>query len=439
MRNSMAGAALALALGGCVGGGSDGDPVALSATIPQSMIDRGAFSAEILFDTGLVLFTHDFTCAEGGGTGGPGQCLHDRLHGPETDSCLDCHNVPLRDGGGALSTNVFRGGDTIATSTQRNPPHLFGAGYVEALALEINAALAAERAAAVAQAASTHADVTAALTAKGIGFGQLVAHASGAVDVAPDGIDADLIAKPFMAKGFVPTIRAQNLGAFPGHLGIQPTESVGVGVDGDGDGVVNELDPGRLSAVVAYQVLLAAPSFVAAADDAPDGVALFQKIGCAACHVPLVRLENPSYLLADPADPTIGATLDLGDPTDSPRLARVSDRGPVLVPLFSDFKRHDLGPQLADPIDSNGVSAELFLTTRLWGVGSTAPYLHDGRASTLDEAIRWHGGEAQAAHDVYVALGPSDQGALLDFLSSLVLQRNAGTAPLPPGVVDTGY
>jgi CxxC motif-containing protein (DUF1111 family) len=98
------------------------------------------------------------------------------------------------------------------------------------------------------------------------------------------------------------------------------------------------------------------------------------------------------------------------------------------------MKRHDLGPALADPIDSNGVSASVFLTTRLWGLGSTAPYLHDGRATTIDDAVQWHGGEAQAAHDAYVALDDASRGVLLDFLSSLVLQRAAGTANLPPGV-----
>jgi hypothetical protein len=422
---------------GCAGGTSDADPAALARVIDQSAIDRGDFSPDILFDTGLILFTHSFSCAEGGGTGGPGVCAHDRFNGPESTTCVDCHGVPVRDGGGALSSNVFRGGTTIANSTQRNTPHLFGAGYVEALAAEINAALAAERAQAIA--AAIDEDVTVDLRAKGIAFGRLTAHPGGAVDIAPEGIDADLIVKPFMAKGWAPSLRAQNLGAFPGHLGIQPTELVGFGVDGDGDGVINELDPGRLTSVVAYEALLAAPSFVAVSPRAAAGGPIFEQIGCAGCHVPLVRLEVPSDFLADPIDGRRGLALDLDAPVDQPRLGRTSDRGPVLVPLFSDFKRHDLGPALADPIDSNGVAAPLFLTTRLWGAGSTAPYLHDGRAATLDDAIRAHAGEAQAAHDAYLQLSASDQGTLLDFLSSLILQRTPGLAALPGGVSEMGY
>ncbi len=418
-------------LAGCTGGGSDGDVQSLAAGIVQSDIDRGRYSAQVLFDVGLVLFTHPFTCAEGGGIGAPGVCAHDRLHGPESQACLDCHDNPVRDGGGTLATNVVRGGTTFESSLQRNPPHLFGIGYVEALALEINAQLAAARDGAVAQAAA-QSDVTVALDAKGLHFGALTAHPDGSYEVAPEGIDADLVVKPYMAKGFVPTIRAQNLGAFPEHLGIQPTELAGAGVDGDGDGVVNELDPGRLSAVVAYQALLATPSFVAVSTRASGGGAIFSQIGCAGCHTPLLRLDTPTFWLADPDGG--GLVLDLSTPVDQPRLARTSDGGPVLVPLFSDMKRHDLGPALADPMDENGVAAASFLTTRLWGLGSTAPYLHDGRATTIDDAVRWHGGEAQGSADAYAALDEATRGVLLDFLSSLVLQRTAGTANLPPGV-----
>jgi Di-haem oxidoreductase, putative peroxidase len=421
----------------CAGGGRDGDPQTLAATIDQAAIDRGAYSGELLFDTGLVLFTHAFTCAEGAGLAP--DCRHDRMHGPESAACLDCHNTPVRDGGGTLATNVFRGGSTFADSIQRNTPHLFGAGYVDMLAFEINRALADTRDGAVAHARSSGADVTVELRAKGLAFGSLTAHASGAFDVAPVGIDRDLIVKPWMAKGFVPSIRAQNLGAFPGHLGIEPTELAGVGVDGDGDGVVDELSAGRLSAVVAYEALLAAPTFVAASTAAERGGALFGQVGCAGCHTPLLRLDVPRYFLAAAAGggAGVGLSLDLADPTDGPRLPRTSDAGPVLVPLFSDLRRHDMGPALADPIDSNGVAASVFLTTRLWGVGSTAPYLHDGRAPTLDDAIRAHGGEAQAARDAYAALDDAARAAVIDFLSSLVLERRHGLAALPAGVEPT--
>ena len=58
-------------------------------------------------------------------------------------------------------------------------------------------------------------------------------------------------------------------------------------------------------------------------------------------------------------------------------------------------------------------------TPPLWGVASTAPYLHDGRAATLKEAILWHGGEAQASRDQFAALSGNDQELVIAFLRTL--------------------
>ena len=95
--------------------------------------------------------------------------------------------------------------------------------------------------------------------------------------------------------------------------------------------------------------------------------------------------------------------------------------GRALVRLFGDLKRHDMGPGLAEKIDEAGTGASVFLTENLWGVGSTAPYLHDGRATTLAEAILEHGGEAQASRDAFAALSTSEQQGLIAFLNNLVL------------------
>ncbi len=54
-----------------------------------------------------------------------------------------------------------------------------------------------------------------------------------------------------------------------------------------------------------------------------------------------------------------------------------------------------MGPDLAE--STGDVLESYFQTARLWGVADTAPYLHDGRAATLTEAILWHGGEAESA------------------------------------------
>jgi CxxC motif-containing protein (DUF1111 family) len=58
-------------------------------------------------------------------------------------------------------------------------------------------------------------------------------------------------------------------------------------------------------------------------------------------------------------------------------------------------------------------------TPPLWGVADTAPYLHDGRAATLQDAIMWHGGEAESAQKQFAALSQPEKELLLKFLSSL--------------------
>ena len=58
-------------------------------------------------------------------------------------------------------------------------------------------------------------------------------------------------------------------------------------------------------------------------------------------------------------------------------------------------------------------------TPPLWGVADTAPYMHDGRAKTLEEAILWHSGEAHASKDLFVALNSKDKGNLIAFLMTL--------------------
>jgi hypothetical protein len=97
------------------------------------------------------------------------------------------------------------------------------------------------------------------------------------------------------------------------------------------------------------------------------------------------------------------------------------ERGAAVVELFGDLKRHYMGERLAEPIDETGVGSSTFLTRNLWGVGSTNPYLHDGRATTLAEAILEHGGEAATARREFLRLDYPKQQALIAFLDNLVL------------------
>jgi hypothetical protein len=101
--------------------------------------------------------------------------------------------------------------------------------------------------------------------------------------------------------------------------------------------------------------------------------------------------------------------------------------------IYADFKRHDLGPNFYER-NYDGTKRTQFLTTPLWGVGSTAPYGHDGRSINLTEVILRHGGEAQGAKDRFARMEREDRAALLDFLSFLIIFPPDDTAStLDPG------
>ncbi len=97
---------------------------------------------------------------------------------------------------------------------------------------------------------------------------------------------------------------------------------------------------------------------------------------------------------------------------------RRSGRG-VEVPLYADLKLHDMGPDLTEETGNS-----LFTTARLWGVADSAPYLHDGRALTLGEAVSQHGGEAQSNADAFDALSDADRAAIIAFLRTLRAPRH---------------
>ncbi|MGH7895547.1 MAG: DUF7453 family protein [Candidatus Binatia bacterium] len=88
------------------------------------------------------------------------------------------------------------------------------------------------------------------------------------------------------------------------------------------------------------------------------------------------------------------------------------------VRVFSDLLLHDMG-SLGDGIAQGQATGSEFRTAPLWGVAFSAPYLHDGRAATLEEAIASHDGEGRAARDRFFQLGPSGRAALVAFLKGL--------------------
>jgi CxxC motif-containing protein (DUF1111 family) len=147
----------------------------------------------------------------------------------------------------------------------------------------------------------------------------------------------------------------------------------------------------------------------------------FDEIGCARCHVPTLELEDPKLdAREDPQRPAF--ILDVAKDGERPKIEPKyggSSKTPYLVHLFSDLKRHDMGAGLATPAAQGTIPAQVFLTRPLWGLAETAPYLHDGRAPTVHDAIVLHGGEATAARDAYLALDERQRASVRVFLTSL--------------------
>lgn len=86
---------------------------------------------------------------------------------------------------------------------------------------------------------------------------------------------------------------------------------------------------------------------------------------------------------------------------------------------YSDFLLHDMGPGLADGVRQGQANGAEWRTAPLWGLRFRRFFLHDGRTQNIDQAIRLHGGEAQAIRDRYVALPQIDRDALVNFVGSL--------------------
>jgi len=362
-----------------------------------------------------------------------------RMNGLDSQTCLECHSVlstrsiPAQfavGGAGNVSDSAFPGvvepdiddseGNGFAAIQGRmiNPPFSFGSGGVELLGKEMTRDLQA-----LASRAEASPGLEIALESKGVSFGSIVFQNDVLDTSGVRGVDDDLVVRPFGRKGCCATVREFDTGAMQFHHGIQPVEVVGEGVDDDGDGVTNELLVGELSALHVFQASLEHPE---QRGDAPRGARLFGEIGCADCHIPELRTDWRILTLSFPEvpeDPSLNVYYSINLSKPPANFVRV-DRG-ISVPLYADLKRHDMGSGLAE--NTGDALDWYYQTARLWGVADTAPYLHDGRAATLTEAILWHGGEAQAARDTFDSLVDDEKGRLLNFLRTL-------RTPLNPSV-----
>ena len=312
-----------------------------------------------------------------------------------------------------------------------NPPFLYGGGGVELLAREMTSSLQLF----LDQARLASAGTVIVLQTHGVDFGTITSLGGGSVRLDLDGIstldgpqdfgpadypEQHLVVRPFGRKGEAFSMRDFDRNAMQFHFGIQPVEVPSVGnLDEDGDGVSNELTVAEMSVLHIFSVTNPPPF---TGPITKSSYNLFVNTGCATCHIP--RIESKSKLLslahpeiAEEPNSNVFLQLDMTDYGFQPSRSALFPG--VIVPLFSDLKRHDMGPGLAESCESCEVPNQDFITARLWGIGDTAPYLHDGRATTLYQAIEQHGGDAQTVRDAFLSLPSADQTQIITFLKAL--------------------
>ena len=423
------------------------------------LINRDPFRA---IRRGRQLFQRKFTA--GGGQGpvfgdGSGNVEVDRAIGAGlADSCAACHGRPR----GAAGF----GGDVVTRPDSRDAPHLFGLGIKEMLADEITAELRAGRDALVALATTSGQVVRRPLVAKGVQFGFITAHSDGTVDVSEiEGVDPDLRVRPFFHHGDTISIREFIVGALNAEMGLQVRDPdlaaadagarvitpSGMVLDGSIDNIEgppsgSELDPTAVDYLEFYLLNYFKPATGELTHEARKGQRTLAQIGCTRCHVADLTIARDRRVadvetVFDPARGNLNRLFATAVPlftsfNDVPILPAVKHpvHGSFAVRnIYTDFKRHDLGPAFHER-EYDGTIRREFLTTPLWGVGSTSPYGHDGRSINLMEVILRHGGEAQAERDAFASLSRPHQDQVIAFLGSLVLFPPDDTASnLDPG------
>lgn len=489
--------------------------------IPVHLEDGQEYGLSIpqLIAYGAKLFSARWTSQEGAGrplSKGTGAPLSDpsdplvfprnvnRLSGPEADSCAGCHNLPYAGGGGDIVTKVSAEGnrfdfltfdhdDTVPTkgsvdergefvmqqsaADPRKTISMNGSGFIEMLARQMTADLERIRDATPPGGARL-------LETKGVSFGVIARRADGSwdtshviglppqsVETAGPGSPPSLVIEPFGQAGSTVSLRQFTNTAFNQHMGIQSEERFGIGVDADGDGFVNELTRADVTAVTVFQATLPVPGRVISRDAYVEaaivnGEKLFQKIGCATCHMPALPLDHQGWIYAEPnpynppgnlqADDAPPVSVDLtSDALPGPRLKPV--HGIVYVPAYTDLKLHDIcsGPNdpNADPLSQNQPSGSLaffagnqeFITRKLWGLYNSGPFMHHGQFTTMREAILAHHGEAKASSRAFRALSEYDRDSIIEFLkslqvlpsgtSSLCVDDNGAARACPPGIL----
>ncbi len=195
-------------------------------------------------------------------------------------------------------------------------------------------------------------------------------------------------------RATAPSVRAQTANALADDLGITTSlrPDPDPDTDNDGDTSEPELSDEDLDLETFYSQGLAVPAMRSVDDpDVVAGAGWFQAIGCASCH-------TPAHTTGEHEIPALSHQQ---------------------IWPYTDLLLHDLGDGLADDQGTE------WRTPPLWSLGlhdtvnGNTALLHDGRARTPDEAILWHGGEAEAARLAFMALPTDARAQLLTFLAAL--------------------
>ncbi len=211
-------------------------------------------------------------------------------------------------------------------------------------------------------------------------------------------------------KANAPTLEQQIAGALSGDMGIttslfpdqncppEQTDCQAVVDANDSAGKI-ELKDEKLAQLTAYQATLAVPARLhARSKKVLKGKGLFHELNCIKCHRVGFKVEKSDLV------PQIDGT--------------------VFNP-YSDFLLHDMGEDLADNRPDYLADGREWRTQPLWGIGMIktvnghTSLLHDGRARNIEEAILWHGGEAEASKKKFMELSRQDRQAVLSFVNSL--------------------
>jgi CxxC motif-containing protein (DUF1111 family) len=230
---------------------------------------------------------------------------------------------------------------------------------------------------------------------------------SGRLRMVPEIGEEGLSIGRFGWKAEQPSVRQQSAGAFVGDMGLT-TELFPSGECEEGqvlcfeqpsgaEAGAAEVSPEILDRVERYGQLVAVPARSSA--DAPEilsGKQLFIKSGCSACH-------TPSHV------------------TGEHELSELANQ--TIFP-YTDLLLHDMGVALADGTGATRVDRE-WRTPPLWGlrfypvVNGHDLLLHDGRARGIEEAVLWHGGEANASKEKFMDFGVAERQLLIEFVRSL--------------------